>query len=103
MYPEGLARLVTQKYKSPSKKNYQNLFMHLTNYAVNKKNPNFIYNESETDDNIGNKRSMTSVLKVINLSIKKLGTRPEFRVPNMKFMDSLSLELKFFFFEPRNF
>lgn len=38
--------------------------MHLTNYAVNKKNPNFIYNESETDDNIGHKRSMTSVLKV---------------------------------------
>ena len=67
MYPEGLARLATQKYKSPSKKNYQNLCMHLTNYAVNKKNPNFIYNESETDDNIGHKRSMTSVLKVINL------------------------------------
>ena len=38
--------------------------MHLTNYAVNKKNPNFIYNTKEDEDGIGHKRSFTAVLKV---------------------------------------
>lgn len=41
--------------------------MHLTNYAINKKNPNFIFNEKECQDNIGHKRSLTSVLKVNNI------------------------------------
>ncbi len=38
--------------------------MHLTNYAVNKKAPNYIFNESEGADNVGHKRSMTAVFKV---------------------------------------
>lgn len=40
--------------------------MHLTNYAVNKENPNFIYNESSTEMNIGHKRSLTSIFKKIS-------------------------------------
>ncbi len=39
--------------------------MHLTNYAVNKKNPEFEKNFNEFKDDIGHKRSFTSVLKVI--------------------------------------
>ena len=35
LYKEGLTRLCTEKYK---KKNLNNLYMHLTNYAINKKN-----------------------------------------------------------------
>lgn len=38
--------------------------MHLTNYAVNKRNPNFIQNENEADDDKGHKRSFTSIMKV---------------------------------------
>jgi len=41
MYPEGLARFATYKYKKPNKKNMNNLCMHLTNYAINKNNPKF--------------------------------------------------------------
>ena len=39
--------------------------MHLTNYAVNKKNPDFIFNSNENDDSIGHKRSLTSVLSML--------------------------------------
>jgi tubulin polyglutamylase TTLL6/13 len=39
--------------------------VHLTNYAINKNNDNFVYNEDESDDDIGHKRSLTSVLKYL--------------------------------------
>lgn len=38
LYKEGLARFSTDPYQVPSKKNLGNLFMHLTNYAINAKN-----------------------------------------------------------------
>ena len=40
-YKEGLARFCTQQFQKPAKNNIYNHFMHLTNYAVNKKNMNF--------------------------------------------------------------
>lgn len=40
--------------------------MHLTNYAINKESPNFIQNANENKDDIGSKRSFTSVLKRIS-------------------------------------
>lgn len=40
-YKDGLARFCTEKYEKPGSKNFDNDFMHLTNYAVNKKNSNF--------------------------------------------------------------
>ena len=33
---EGLARFCTQKYKKPTKDNFKKVFMHLTNYSLNK-------------------------------------------------------------------
>jgi len=39
--------------------------MHLTNYAINKKNPKFVYNNSSQRMDVGHKRSLTSVLKMI--------------------------------------
>jgi tubulin polyglutamylase TTLL6/13 len=65
MYPEGLARLATTEYHKPSKKNSTNLTMHLTNYAVNKKSPNFIFNENEIEDNVGHKRRYNKLLKIM--------------------------------------
>lgn len=35
-YKEGLCRMATQEYKPPAQSNLSNLFMHLTNYAINK-------------------------------------------------------------------
>lgn len=37
--------------------------MHLTNYAVNKHNPKFVFNTSAKDMSIGHKRSLSSVFK----------------------------------------
>lgn len=65
LYKEGLARFATVPYESPQPCNLSNLFMHLTNYAINKDNENFVPNNSEADDDVGSKRSITSVLKRI--------------------------------------
>ena len=42
-----------------------NMCMHLTNYAINKDNDNFIFNEDENDMSVGHKRSLTSVLELL--------------------------------------
>ena len=39
--------------------------MHLTNYAINKDSDNFVANNSDKHDDIGSKRSFTSVLRRI--------------------------------------
>jgi len=39
--------------------------MHLTNYAINKLSPNFIFNKSEYEDSTGHKRSLSATFKVI--------------------------------------
>ena len=65
VYGEGLARFATEKYEEPSKNNIKKQFMHLTNYAVNKKNPKYIYNSSAKNMSYGHKRSLTSVFKYI--------------------------------------
>ena len=35
--------------------------MHLTNYAVNKNSEDFVFNENETEDDVGHKRSLSAV------------------------------------------
>jgi tubulin polyglutamylase TTLL6/13 len=39
--------------------------MHLTNYAVNKLNPAFVFNKNAECDDIGHKRSLTSVFELL--------------------------------------
>ncbi len=53
--------------------------MHLTNYAINKDNPKFVFNQSEKDMSKGHKRSLTSVLELmkglgidVDLMMKKI-------------------------------
>jgi tubulin polyglutamylase TTLL6/13 len=41
IYEEGLARFATSEYVSPVGSNLNNLYMHLTNYAINKDAENF--------------------------------------------------------------
>jgi tubulin polyglutamylase TTLL7 len=36
LYDDGLTRLCTEKYDKPTSGNLDNLFMHLTNYSINK-------------------------------------------------------------------
>lgn len=39
--------------------------MHLTNYAINKNSDKFEYNEDAEDDDVGHKRSLTSILEYL--------------------------------------
>lgn len=50
------------------KGNLDNLFMHLTNYAIQKKSDAFVQNEDEDDDS-GHKRSMTSIFEHLTENI----------------------------------
>ena len=45
LYYEGLARFATEYYQIPDENNLDNICMHLTNYAINKDNPNFEFND----------------------------------------------------------
>lgn len=65
LYREGLSRFATLPYETPNKKNLNKLKMHLTNYAVNKKSPDFIFNKNEEMDSVGHKRSFTGVLNIL--------------------------------------
>lgn len=64
LYQDGLARFATDPFKKPKKKNFLNLFMHLTNYSINKKNPKFQQNFIENEVEFGHKRSFISIIKV---------------------------------------
>ncbi|CAB4021801.1 tubulin polyglutamylase TTLL7-like, partial [Paramuricea clavata] len=56
LYDDGLVRLSTECYQSPKDDNLSDLFMHLTNYSVNKHNENFSRDE---DSSRGSKRSLS--------------------------------------------
>ena len=47
--------------------------MHLTNYAINKKSEAFEANEGSDDDDVGHKRSVSSVFKYIEENEKDKG------------------------------
>ena len=57
MFRDGLARLATEKYKL---KAYNNPFIHLTNYAINKDNSNYKA-DAKAEGNTGFKRSLNSI------------------------------------------
>ena len=65
LYKEGLGRLATNEYVGVTNNNLEDVCMHLTNYAINKDNPNFVFNENAKGDGVGHKRSMTAVFKVL--------------------------------------
>ncbi|XP_064932979.1 tubulin polyglutamylase TTLL13 isoform X3 [Columba livia] len=56
VYKEGLARFATMRYIVPSSRNLGDICMHLTNYAINKRNENFIQ-----DDTVGSKRKLSTL------------------------------------------
>lgn len=52
LYGNGLARFCTSKY-DVSKKNLKKKYIHLTNFSVNKKSPNFVKNTAEQNLDAG--------------------------------------------------
>jgi tubulin polyglutamylase TTLL6/13 len=65
MHEDGLVRFATEEYEPPTYRNYVDTFMHLTNYAINKNNSRFKFNEDPNKDNVGHKRSIKSVFKLL--------------------------------------
>lgn len=65
MYNEGLSRFATEIYTPPNNNNLDNLYMHLTNYAINKTSSKFVQNKNEDADNVGHKRSLTYVWRYL--------------------------------------
>ena len=66
IFEDGLARFATTPYEPPGARNLNNLFMHLTNYAVNKDEEDFIVPKSVNDDH-AHKRSLKKVLDRLKL------------------------------------
>ncbi|KAA6336471.1 MAG: putative tubulin polyglutamylase, partial [Streblomastix strix] len=63
---EGLARFCTKKYEGEiNKKNIENIYMHLTNYAVNKNSDSFVRAEDTQNEEKASKRSLGSVTKLL--------------------------------------
>ncbi|KAH8407193.1 hypothetical protein KR222_010324 [Zaprionus bogoriensis] len=58
VYNEGLARFATNKYVEPTPGNANDLYMHLTNYSVNKRNSQ--YDLCDNDD-CGSKRKLSAI------------------------------------------
>ena len=64
IFDDGLARFATKPYEEPNANNIDDMFVHLTNYAINKNNPGFVFNSSAADDSTGHKRSLKALFKV---------------------------------------
>lgn len=67
IHEEGLARFATEPYKKPTARNMDNLFMHLTNYAINKLSSAYQAGdeESSTDEESGHKRSLRAIMNIL--------------------------------------
>ena len=62
IYKEGLARFASEQYIG-SKVSKDNMYVHLTNYSINKKNDNFVQNEDLDADDHGFKWSLSAFCK----------------------------------------
>jgi hypothetical protein len=58
LYDDGLTRLCTEQYEAPTNENLDNLFMHLTNYSINKHSEKFVLGENDSTGTTGHKRSI---------------------------------------------
>jgi len=65
LFQDGLGRFATEPYRAPTGDNMGDVCMHLTNYAINKENPNFVFNNSSAADDVGHKKSLKAVFKVL--------------------------------------
>ena len=61
IFKEGMTRFATEKYVKPRPSNLKDVFRHLTNYSVNKKNEKFQKPESSESDDSSHKRPLTHV------------------------------------------
>jgi tubulin polyglutamylase TTLL6/13 len=65
LYEEGMARFATRPYEAPKGSNLRDVYMHLTNYAINKESSNYVQNDDEDGGGGGHKRSLTQIYSEI--------------------------------------
>ena len=61
MADEGLARFCTEKYCKPTKANFKKMYMHMTNYSLNKNSETYVADydiEDILSPNLGTKRTL---------------------------------------------
>ena len=64
IYEDGLTRFATSKYTNALHGNKkQSKYTHLTNYSLNKYNPNFVANSDANSDGVGSKWSLIALKK----------------------------------------
>ncbi|KAG5505903.1 hypothetical protein JIQ42_06697 [Leishmania sp. Namibia] len=57
LFNDGLVRICTEPYEIPNEENVKQACKHLTNYAVNKKSSDFVFNTDVEHMDVGNKRN----------------------------------------------
>lgn len=60
-----MARFATDEYSKVTQKNMSNMYMHLTNYAINKQHYNYKLNSVQNNKESGHKRSFQSILNLL--------------------------------------
>eukprot|EP00419_Tripos_fusus_P004459 CAMPEP_0172696474 /NCGR_PEP_ID=MMETSP1074-20121228/28076_1 /TAXON_ID=2916 /ORGANISM="Ceratium fusus, Strain PA161109" /LENGTH=272 /DNA_ID=CAMNT_0013517223 /DNA_START=1 /DNA_END=816 /DNA_ORIENTATION=+ len=60
---EGLVRVCTEEYRSPTADNLQRSMVHLTNYSLNKFSARFVHGGDPNDATSGSKRVLSAVLQ----------------------------------------
>lgn len=65
LFDEGLARFATVPYKPPKNSNMRNVYIHLTNYAINKLHEGYQQPDDENGDDQTHKRSVTKIWRDI--------------------------------------
>ena len=69
VFEDGLVRFATVPYEEPNYRNRNNIYMHLTNYAINKMSPSYKQNETMDGSGESHKRSLKSTYK----KLKEMG------------------------------
>eukprot|EP00448_Togula_jolla_P014167 CAMPEP_0170584158 /NCGR_PEP_ID=MMETSP0224-20130122/8539_1 /TAXON_ID=285029 /ORGANISM="Togula jolla, Strain CCCM 725" /LENGTH=864 /DNA_ID=CAMNT_0010907573 /DNA_START=103 /DNA_END=2693 /DNA_ORIENTATION=- len=67
LHQRGLVRMASEPYLEPNGKNLAQPMVHLTNYAINKLNPNYEQNTNPEDAQDGHKRSWEAVQEHLRL------------------------------------
>ena len=66
IHSQGLARFSTEPYIKPKHSNLSNVFMHLTNYSINKHHRGFIFNQKGEEADYGHKRNLQHIWDLID-------------------------------------
>ena len=92
VHDAGLARFCTEKYSSDPK-NYDNKFMHLTNFSINKLSDKFVSNDDEANDDMGQKWSLAAFKRRLVHDLGEAAVRQAFKSVNDIFIKTfISIE-----------